>query len=219
MFLAAVPLLAAADAGKTEERLRDATSLFQEIMAAPDRAVPQELLNRASCVVLLPGLKKAALIGGGKFGKGFVVCRAPELGWGPPAAVRVEGGSYGFQVGFSSSDVVLLIMNQRGMDKLLRSKFTIGGEATATIGPVGRDATAQTDGWMTAEILSYSRSHGVFAGVSLDGSTLRTDVDGNEALYGKRWTTRDVLRGGATPPPAAAALIDALTKFSMRKTN
>jgi lipid-binding SYLF domain-containing protein len=219
MLLAAVPLLAAADAQKTGERLRDAAGMFQEIMTAPDSAIPQELLSRASCVVLLPGLKKGALMGGGKYGKGFVVCRAPEQGWGPPAAVRVEGGSFGFQVGFSMSDVVLLIMNQRGMDRLMQSKFTIGGEAAAALGPVGRNATAQTDGWMTAEILSWSRSHGIFAGVSLDGSTLRTDIDGNEALYGKRWNTRDVLRGGATPPQAATALIDALTKFSMRKTN
>jgi lipid-binding SYLF domain-containing protein len=219
VLLAGMPLLAAADPGKTLERLQDATSLFQEIMTAPDRAIPQELLSRASCVVLLPGLKKGALMGGGKYGKGFVVCRAPEQGWGPPAAVRVEGGSFGFQLGFASSDVVLLIMNERGMERLMQSKFTIGGEATAALGPVGRNATAQTDAGMTAEILSWSRSHGVFAGVSLDGSTLRTDIDANEALYGKRWNTRDVLRGGATPPAAASALIDALTKFSMRKTN
>jgi lipid-binding SYLF domain-containing protein len=219
VLIAAVPLLAAVDQPKTEERLRDATSLFQEIMTAPDRSIPQGLLSRASCVVLLPGLKKGAMIGGGKYGKGFAVCRAPEQGWGPPAAVRVEGGSFGFQLGFSSSDVVLLIMNERGMDRLMRSKFTIGGEATAALGPVGRDATAQTDAMMTAEILSWSRSHGVFAGVSLDGSTLRADIDGNEALYGKRFSTRDVLRGGAQPPAAAAALTDSLTKFSMRKAN
>jgi lipid-binding SYLF domain-containing protein len=219
MLAAAASLLAAADAQKTAERLQDAAGLFQEIMTAPDRSIPQELLSRAACVVLVPGLKKGALIGGGKYGKGFVVCRAPEAGWGPPAAIRVEGGSFGFQVGFSSSDVVLLIMNERGMDKLMRSKFTIGADATAALGPVGRNATAQTDAWMSAEILSWSRSHGVFAGVSLDGSTLRADVDGNEALYGKRFATRDVLHGGAAPPAAAAPLIEALTKFSMRKTN
>jgi len=214
-----MPLLAAVDAQKTVERLQDAASLFQEIMAAPDRSIPQDLLNKASCVVLVPGLKKGAFLVGGKYGKGFVVCRAPEQGWGPPAAIRIEGGSFGLQAGFSSSDVVLLIMNQRGMQRLMTSKFTIGGDATAALGPVGRNVTAQTDAMMTAEILSWSRSHGVFAGASLDGSTLRTDVDENEALYHKRFTTKDVLTGSVTPPAAAAALIDALTKYSMRKGN
>jgi lipid-binding SYLF domain-containing protein len=218
-LLAALPLLAAVDAKKTEERLQDAASLFQEVMETPDRSIPQDLLNKASCVVLVPGLKKGALLVGGKYGKGFVVCRAPQQGWGPPAAIRIEGGSFGFQVGFSSSDVVLLIMNERGMKRLMTSKFTIGGEATVAAGPVGRDATAQTDAMMTAEILSWSRSHGVFAGISLDGSTLRTDVDENEALYQKRLTTRDVLTGGPTPPASARALLDLLTKFSMRKSN
>jgi lipid-binding SYLF domain-containing protein len=170
-------------------------------------------------VVLVPGLKKGALVVGGKYGKGFVLCRAPEQGWGGPAAIRIEGGSFGFQVGFASSDVVLLIMNQRGMERLMRSKFTIGGDATAALGPVGRNVTAQTDAMMTAEILSWSRSHGIFAGASLDGSTLRTDIDENEAMYGKRWTTKDILRGGAAPPAGAAPLIDALTKYSARKTN
>jgi lipid-binding SYLF domain-containing protein len=219
VLLAAMPLLAAEDKKKTEERLEDAASLFQEIMAAPDRSIPQDLLNKATCVVLVPGLKKGAFVVGGKYGKGFVVCRAPNQGWGPPAAIRVEGGSFGLQVGFSSSDVVLLVMNEGGMKRLMQSKFTIGADATAAIGPVGRDVTAQTDAMMRAEILSWSRSHGVFAGASLDGSTLRADVDENEALYGKRWTTKDIVRSGLTPPASAAPLIDLLTKFSMRKTN
>jgi lipid-binding SYLF domain-containing protein len=218
-LLAAIPLLAAVDAKKTEERLQDATSLFQEIMEAPDRSIPQDLLNKASCVVLVPGLKKGAFVVGGKYGKGFVVCRAPEHGWGPPAAVRIEGGSFGLQLGFSSSDVVLLIMNERGMKRLMQSKFTIGGDATAALGPVGRNATAQTDAMMTAEILSWSRSRGVFAGASLDGSTLRSDVDENQALYQKRYTTKDILTGSVTPPAAAAPLLGVLTKFSMRKSN
>ena len=197
-----MPLWAADEAQKAGERLQDAASLFQEIMAAPDRSIPQELLNKAACVVLVPGLKKGALLVGGKYGRGFVLCRAPEQGWGAPAAIRIEGGSFGFQAGFASSDVVLLVMNPRGMDRLMRSKFTIGGDATAALGPVGRNATAQTDAMMTAEILSWSRSHGVFAGASLDGSTLRADIDENEALYGKRWTTRDIVRGGAPRRPA-----------------
>jgi lipid-binding SYLF domain-containing protein len=219
MLLAAMPLLAADDTRKSEERLQDAAGLFSEIMTAPDRSIPQDLLNKASCVVLVPGLKKGAFVVGGKYGKGFVVCRAPNQGWGAPAAIRIEGGSFGLQVGFSSSDVVLLIMNERGMKHLMQSKFTIGADATAALGPVGRDVTAQTDVMMRAEILSWSRSHGVFAGASLDGSTLRADVDEDEAMYKKRCTTKDVISGGIAPPPAAAPLIDALTKYSMRKSN
>jgi lipid-binding SYLF domain-containing protein len=220
ILMAAMPLLAAVDAKKTEERLQDAAALFNEIMSAPDRSIPQVLLNKAACVVLVPGLKKGALLVGAKYGKGFVVCRAPQQGWGPPAAIRIEGGSFGFQAGFASSDVVLLVMNEGGMRRLMKSKFTVGADATAALGPVGRDVTAQTDALMTAEILSWSRSHGVFGGASLDGSTLRTDVDENEVLYNKRWTTKEVLSGGVIAmPPAAQPLIDALTKFSMRKGN
>jgi SH3 domain-containing YSC84-like protein 1 len=219
ILAAAAPLFAADDTTKTEDRLQDAASLFGEIMSAPDRAIPQELLNKASCVVLVPGMMKGAFLVGAKYGKGFAVCRAPEQGWGPPAAIRIEGGSFGLQLGFSSSDVVLLIMNQRGMKHLMRSKFTIGGDATAAIGPVGRNVTAQTDALMNAEILSWSRSRGAFAGASLDGSTLRGDEDENEALYHKRLTTKDILTGKLAPPPAAKALDDILTKYSMRKSD
>jgi lipid-binding SYLF domain-containing protein len=168
-------------------------------------------------VVLVPGLKKGAIIIGGKYGRGFAVCRAPQQGWGPPAAIRIEGGSFGFQIGYSSSDVVLLVMNQRGMNRLMKSKFTIGAEATAAAGPVGRNVTAQTDALMTAEILSWSRSRGLFGGVSLDGATLRGDVDVNEAMYGKRWTSKEILNSGATPPKGAAPVIESLTKYSMRR--
>src|SRR5205085_4976475 len=124
-------------------------------------------------------------------------------GWGPPAAIRIEGGSFGLQIGFSSSDVVLLVMNERGMKKLSTSKFTIGADATAAIGPVGRNATAQTDALMHAEILSWSRSKGLFAGVSLDGATLRPDEDENKVLYGQPWTTKEILNSGAKIPPAS----------------
>ncbi|HUK17763.1 MAG TPA: lipid-binding SYLF domain-containing protein [Bryobacteraceae bacterium] len=214
----AVPLAAADDTRKVDERLADAAELFSEIMSAPDRSIPQGLLDKAPCVVIVPGMKKGAFVVGGKYGKGFAVCRgASGQGWGPPAAIRIEGGSFGLQIGFSSTDVVLLVMNQSGMRRLTESKFTIGGEATAAAGPVGRDTTAQTDALMTAEILSWSRARGVFAGVSLDGATLRNDLDENKAMYGKPWTSKQILNSGAKPPAAAARLLSILNKYSMRK--
>src|ERR1039457_4439560 len=219
MLMVAMPLLAATDKKKTDERLQDAADLFNEVMATPDRSIPQDLLNKAACVVLVPGLKKGAFVVGGKYGRGFAVCRAPEQGWGPPAAIRIEGGSFGLQIGFSSSDVVLLVMNERGMKKLTASKFTIGAEATAAAGPVGRDASAQTDALITAEILSWSRSKGLFAGVSLDGATLRNDKDDNQIMYGQRWESKQILNSGAQPPATAAKLMEVLSKYSSRKTN
>jgi len=213
-------LVAEEDTRKTDERLDDAASLFTEIMSAPDRSIPQSLLDKSSCLVLVPGLKKGAFVVGGKYGRGFAVCRAASgQGWGPPAAIRIEGGSFGLQIGFSSSDVVLLVMNERGMRRLNQTKFTIGGEATAALGPVGRDATAQTDALMTAEILSWSRSRGVFAGASLDGATLRSDVDENRNMYGKPWTSRQILNSGATTPAAARKLLDVLAKYSPKKSS
>ena len=163
-----LPLLAKDEKAKTDERLDDSASLFSEVMATPDKAIPQMLLDKSACMVLVPGLKKGAFVVGGKFGRGFAICRHEGgQGWGPPAAIRIEGGSFGLQIGVSSSDVILLVMNERGMKRLTTSKFTIGGEATAAAGPVGRDATAQTDALLTAEILSWSRSRGLFAGISL----------------------------------------------------
>jgi SH3 domain-containing YSC84-like protein 1 len=212
------PLIAADEKSKTNERLDDAAALFSEVMATPDRSIPQSLLDKSACVVLVPGLKKGAFVVGGKFGRGYAVCRAAGgEGWGPPAAIRVEGGSFGLQAGFSSSDVVLLVMNERGMKRLTTSKFTIGGEATAAAGPVGRDATAQTDALMTAEILSWSRSRGLFAGVSLDGATLRNDIDENQVMYGQRWDNKQILTSGAPIPAGAAKLLGELNKYSPRK--
>src|ERR1041385_4881797 len=186
--LACAPLFSADDKDKTAERLNDAASLFSEIMGTPDRSIPQDLLEKAHCIILVPGLKKAAFGIGGKYGRGFALCRAKGgLGWGPPAAIRIEGGGIGFQIGVSSTAVILLVMNERGMKKLTSSKFTVGADATAAAGPVGRNATAQTDAFMTAEILSWSRSKGLFAGVSLDGATLRNDLDENKEMTGQRW--------------------------------
>jgi lipid-binding SYLF domain-containing protein len=218
--LACAPVLASDEKNKTAERLDDAASLFSEVMGTPDRAIPQGLLNKSYCVVLVPGLKKAAVIVGGKFGRGYAVCRAAGgEGWGPPAAIRIEGGSIGPQLGVSSTDVVLLIMNEGGMKRLTRSKFTIGAEATAAAGPVGRDAAAQTDAFVTAEILSWSRSKGLFAGASLDGATLRNDIDENQAMYGQRWDSKQILGSGAKPPEMAAKLLAELDKYSSRRTH
>ncbi len=219
LVLGCAPLGAQGDKSKTDERLEDSAALFSEIMGTPDRSIPQDLLNKSHCVVLVPDLKKGAFLIGAKYGRGFAVCRNPSgQGWGPPAAIRIEGGSIGFQIGVSSTDVVLLVMNQRGMKKLTSSKFTIGGDATAAAGPVGRNATAQTDALMTAEILSWSRSKGLFAGISLDGATLRNDIDENQIMYGKAWSSKEILGSGATPPAAANALLAALSKYSPRET-
>jgi lipid-binding SYLF domain-containing protein len=216
--LGCLTLLAADEKTKTAERLDDAATLFSEIMGTPDKSIPQDLLDKAHCVVLVPGLKKAALGFGGKYGRGYVACRQPSgEGWGPPAAMRVEGGSVGFQIGISSSDVVLLIMNEGGMKKLSNSKFTVGADATVAAGPVGRNASAQTDAYMTAEILSWSRSKGVFAGISLDGATLRNDIDENQILYGQRWTSKQILGSGAPIPEMASKLIGLLNKYSARE--
>src|ERR1035437_5999571 len=216
--MACAPLLAADGRTRTAERLDDSASLFSEIMGTPDRSIPQELLEKANCIVLVPDLKKAAFGVGAKYGRGFALCRAAGgTGWGPPAAIRIEGGSIGFQIGVSSSDIVMLVMNQRGMQKLSSSKFTIGADANAAAGPVGRNASAQTDAFMHAEILSWSRSKGLFAGVSLDGATLRNDLDQNQVLYGQRWTSKQILGSGAKMPEAASKLIAILNKYSMRE--
>jgi SH3 domain-containing YSC84-like protein 1 len=212
-------LLAAAEKSKTTERLDDSAALFSEIMSAPDKSIPQDLLDKSYCIVLVPGLKKGAFGVGGKFGRGYSVCRhTAGEGWGPPAAIRIEGGSFGFQIGVSSSDVILLVMNDRGMKRLTTSKFTIGADAAAALGPVGRNATAQTDALMTAEILSWSRSRGLFAGVSLDGATLRNDLDENQTLYGQRWTSKQILGSGAKIPEQAGKLIADLNKYSPRRS-
>jgi len=219
LAIGTVPLLAADDKAKNTERLDDSASLFSEVMGTPDKSIPQDLLGKSYCIVLVPGLKKAAFGIGGKYGRGFTLCRAAGgEGWGPPAAVRIEGGSIGFQLGVSSSDVILLVMNERGMKRLTSDKFTIGADATAAAGPVGRNATAQTDAMMTAEILSWSRSKGLFAGISLDGATMRNDLDENKIMYGQRWTSKEILGSGAKPPTTAAKLIAELNKYSSRQT-
>jgi lipid-binding SYLF domain-containing protein len=211
------PVFASDEAAKASKRLDDAALLVSEMMGAQDKGIPQELFDKAQCAVLVPSLKKAGFILGGKYGKGFVVCRKPGGGWGAPAAIRIEGGSIGFQIGFSETDVIMLVMNESGARKLQESKFTLGADASVAAGPVGRSATADTDATMHAEILSWSRSHGVFAGVALQGATLRPDDEDNRDLYGRAITNKEILAGGVAPPPAAAKLHAELNRYSMHK--
>jgi SH3 domain-containing YSC84-like protein 1 len=209
--LSAGLLFGAEDAPK---RLDAAADVLTEIMSAPDKGIPQDLLEKAECVVVVPGLKKGAFIVGAKYGKGFMLCRKAGGGWSAPAAIRVEGGSVGFQIGGSETDVVLLVTNSKGAQKLLASKFTIGADANAALGPVGRDSSAETDAQMHAEILTYSRSRGVFAGVSLQGATLRPDEDWNKELYSQPLSNRDIVMGDTPAPASAARLISILNKYS-----
>ena len=165
---------------KVDDRLDASADALTDMMRASDHGIPHDLIDKAHCVVVVPGMKKAGFIFGAKYGRGFAVCRRHDgVGWSAPAGVRVEGGSVGFQIGASDTDVVLLVMNDRGMQHLLSDKFTIGGDAAVAAGPIGRDASAQTDAMMHAEMLSYSRSHGLFAGISLEGATLRPDGETN----------------------------------------
>lgn len=203
---------------KVDDRLDASADTLTDMMHAADKGIPQDLLDKAHCVVVIPGMKKAGFIFGAKYGRGFAVCRrSGGSGWSAPAAMRVEGGSVGFQIGGSETDVVLLVMNDGGMKHLLSDKFTIGGEATAAAGPVGRDATAQTDAMLKAEILSYSRSRGLFAGISLEGATLRPDEDTNRELYGHDSTNREILTGDFKTPAAAAKFEHALHRESAQR--
>ena len=218
--LAAASIAPAKDKNKTAMRLDDAADVMKEIMDTSDKGIPQDLLNKAQCIVIVPGLKKGAFIVGGKYGKGFVNCRKDGgEGWTSPAAVRVEGGSVGFQIGGAETDVVMLVMNERGMKKLLESKFTLGGEGEVAAGPVGRNASAQTDALMHAEILSWSRSRGAFAGISLQGATLREDLDDNKEMYGQGYTNADILKGTLSLPEAAQKLNSLLDKYSPKKVS
>src|ERR1017187_972158 len=214
--LALTPLLAKDN--EPVQRLDEAAAVFSEVMAAPDKGIPQELLETAHCIVIVPDLKTAAFVFGGKYGKGYMSCRNKGgTGWSAPATVRIEGGSVGFQIGGSSTDLIMLVMSERGADKLLESKFTIGAEGSVAAGPVGRTATAQTDAQMHAEILSWSRSQGLFAGLAQEGATLRQDLDDNATLYGKKLENRDIVTNGRPAPKSAAPLMALLNKYSARE--
>jgi lipid-binding SYLF domain-containing protein len=202
---------------KEEERVENAGKVMQEILNAPD-SIPQSVLDKADCVVVLPSVLKAAFIIGGSYGRGVMTCRGGkdfQGKWGAPTMMALEGGSAGLQIGGEASDFVLLLMNSRSASGILASKFKLGGDASVAAGPVGRNASAETDATMRAEILSYSRSRGAFAGISLEGSTLRPDNDANKDLYGKKIEAKEiVLDGTVKAPPSASALLSTLDKAS-----
>jgi len=211
--LMGTPLLAQ----KENDRLQNSTTVLKEILGMPD-SIPKDLLDRAECVIVIPSVKKFAVGVGGSYGRGVMECRGGQAfdgPWGAPAMVILEGGSIGLQLGGQATDYVLLVMNDRGADSILSSKVKLGGDASAAAGPKGRTAGASTDIAMRAEILTYSRARGLFAGVSLEGSTLRQDADGDEAVYGMKLTAREIVRGAAIPVPTTAQpLVDLLNQRS-----
>ena len=201
-------------------RLTNTEEVFGQIMSSPDNTIPQNLLDDAACVVIIPGMKKGAFIFGGQYGKGFISCRGKNgVGWTAPGAVTIEGGSFGLQLGGSETDAVLLLMNAHAEDRLLSDQFTLGGSASIAAGPVGRTASAETDAMLTAEILSYSRSRGIFAGVSLKGSTLRQDTDVDTELYGSGATNKQIVSGDVTAPPIVEPFVKELDKYSPRRAS
>ncbi len=218
LTLAILGAAALCSAETSAERLGQATSVLSDIMDAPDGGVPHELMEKAQCVVIIPGLKKGAFIFGGKYGRGYITCRAASgRGWSAPAGVTVEGGSFGFQIGGEEVDALMLVMSKSGATKLLQSKFTLGGDASVAAGPVGRTTAAATDLQMHAEILTYSRTRGVFAGLSLGGATMRPDKQSNQELYHSSRSNQQIVFGKTVPPPAAAQLRENLSKYSMHK--
>jgi len=210
--LVILPLFPAAASADTPERLTAAAETLAALTAAPDKDIPVSLITKAKCIVVVPSLKSGAFIVGADYGRGFASCRTAS-GWSAPAGVKVEGGSFGFQIGGKETEVVMFVMNDKGMARLLTNKFTLGGDASIAAGPVGRSATAKTDAALTAEILSYSRARGVFAGVSLAGATLREDDGANKDMYGKKLKNAEVLKGGVAPAPSASAFMGALKKY------
>lgn len=214
--LALVPLLAKDN--EPARRLKESAAVLTEIMATPDRGIPEDLLSNTHCIMIVPGLKTAAFLVGGKYGKGYISCRGKSgAGWSAPGTVRIEGGSVGFQIGGSETDLVMLVMNERGAEKLLSSKFTLGAEGSVAAGPVGRTATAQTDAQMHAEILSWSRSQGLFAGLALEGATLRQDLDDNRTLYGKQLENKYIVESRVRPPKSAVRLMALLNRYSWKE--
>jgi lipid-binding SYLF domain-containing protein len=212
-------ILSAQDLNKEQKRLEESGVVMQEVLNIPD-SIPHDLLEKAECVIVFPSVMKAAFIVGAEYGRGAMVCRTGEKfrgPWGAPAMYALEGGSFGFQIGGEATDLILLVMNDRGMESILSSKVKLGGDASIAAGPKGRDASADTDAWMRAEILSYSRSRGLFAGVSLEGSTLRPDDDASEQVYGHPVKAKDIVRSEHMVVPATGRhFVNVLEKSAPR---
>jgi len=220
MVLFNVDLTCADDRARDEERLQNSGQVTKELMNIPD-GIPRKLLNRADCVIVIPSVLKAAFIVGGGYGRGTMTCRSGQNfrgSWGAPTMMALEGGSFGFQLGAQATDFVLLVMDHRGANAILTSKVKLGTDATVALGPFGRDAEADTDATFRAEILTYSRSRGLFAGISLEGSTLRPDNDANERIYGKKISAREIaLHNEVAVPRSAEPLIETLTRHTTKR--
>ena len=214
MALAASSLTAVAadDKAKIAERLTSAQAVINEVMGTPDKGIPQSILSGASCVVVIPSFKKGAFVVGAQYGQGVATCRTPR-GWSAPVFVQLAGGSFGFQIGGQSTDLVLVAMNQNGLQDMLKNKFKIGGDAAAAAGPVGRNAQAGTDWKLNAEFLTYSRSKGLFAGIDLDGTVLSQNQDDTRAFYGADAPFDSVLKGNMATPPEARPFVRTIAKF------
>jgi SH3 domain-containing YSC84-like protein 1 len=213
LVLVVTQVAVASDRDDDVARTQKAAQVFKEIMDTPDKGIPHDLLNKAKCVAIIPGDKKLAFIFGGSYGRGVATCRTAH-GWSAPMFVAIDEGSIGFQIGGSSTDIIMLFMNDHALHSLLSDKFKLGGDATVAAGPVGRDATAATDLKLNAEILSYSRSKGVFAGISLDGAVMQADKSGDQALYGTNVDRHQIVDGTIHVPASAHSLIHELDAYS-----
>jgi lipid-binding SYLF domain-containing protein len=214
LLLALAPsLMFAADRGKLTKLMDESANVFNEIMSTPDKGIPHDILSRAQCIGIVPNMKRAGFIVGAKYGKGVLTCRTGD-GWSAPSVIRIEGGSIGFQIGAGETDLVFVVQNKTGQNHLMEDKFTVGGDASAMAGPVGRTAEAETDAMMHAEILSWSRARGLFAGISLAGATMRPDKDDNAELYGGSVTQRGILTGEVKKPAEARTLYSTLDNYA-----
>lgn len=218
LMASAMTAFAATDKEKIAERLNDGSSVLSQIMATPDKAIPGGILRGASCVVVIPSFKKGAFIVGAQYGQGVATCRTPR-GWSAPVCVQLEGGSFGFQIGGQATDLVLIAMNDQGLQQMLKNKFKIGADAAASAGPVGRNAQAGTDWKLNAEFLTYSRSKGLFAGIDLDGTVLSQNQDDTRVLYGAAVPFDTILKGNEATPQEAQPFVRTVAKYFTEAKN